>query len=247
VKWRSGFQHRSPKPELMDDFAKGGDQLREALRHLRRLNLIFGASGPAFYGVKRLWNLSGRPNRLTILDVGSGSGDINLRILKWADKQGVKMRVILADVTEEAQEEAEHLFRNDTRVVFVKLDLFNLEGLQADIVTASQFAHHFPSDRLPLIVEQMLAISRIGVVINDIHRHWIPWAAVWITTHFISRNLYIRHDGPLSVAKGFRGSDLRKLAKRLRRSNMIYSWRPLFRYAVIVHKQREAESYEYGI
>jgi 2-polyprenyl-3-methyl-5-hydroxy-6-metoxy-1,4-benzoquinol methylase len=247
MKSRNGFQHRSSKTELMDDFTIGGDQLREALRHLRRLNQIFWASGPTLYGVKRLWNTSGRPDRLTILDVGSGSGDINRRILKWADKQGVMMRVILADVTEEAQAEAGHLFRNDPRVVFVIQDLFNLGELQADIVTASQFVHHFPSERLPSIVEQMLAVSRIGVVINDIHRHWIPWTAVWIATRFISRNRYIRHDGPLSVAKGFRSSDFRNLTKRLGGSNMKYSWRPLFRYAVIVPKQREAGTNECGI
>ncbi len=242
-----GFRHRSPKPELMDDFTQGGAQLQEALRHLRRLNLIFGAKAPVLYGIKRLWKSSGKPTRLTILDVGSGSGDINQRILKWADKQGIKMKVILADVTDEARVEAEHLFRNDSRVQFIQQDLFNLAVQQADIVTASQFVHHFPTEELPSIVEKMLAVSRIGVVINDIHRHWIPWAAVWLVTHFISRNNYIRHDGPLSVAKGFRRSDFRYLAKRLRGVSIIYSWRPLFRYAVIVPKEREAKTNENGI
>ncbi|WP_233566549.1 methyltransferase domain-containing protein [Cohnella endophytica] len=231
----------------MDDFTQGGDKLQEALRHLRRLNRILRANGPALYGVKRLWNRSGRPDRLTILDVGSGSGDINRRILKWADKQGVKMRVILADVTEEARAEAERLFRNDSRVLFVKQDLFDLVSEQADIVTASQFAHHFSKEHMPSIVEQMLKVSRMGVVINDIHRHWIPWVAVWFVTRCISGNRYIRHDGPLSVAKGFRGSDFRSLARRIESSGMTYSWRPLFRYAVIVPKQREAETNENGI
>ncbi|WP_239619221.1 methyltransferase domain-containing protein [Cohnella mopanensis] len=221
----------------MDDFTKGGDQLQEALRHLRRLNWIFGAKGPVLYGVKRLWNRSGRPDRLTILDVGSGSGDINRHLLKWADKQGVKIRIILADVTEEARAEADQLFRNDSRVIFIKQDLFNLEAGQADIVTASQFVHHFPSELLPSIVEKMLLVSRFGVVLNDIHRHCIPWVAVWIATRFLSRNIYIRHDGPLSVAKGFRSADFRHLAKSVNGLSLTYSWRPLFRYSVIVPKQ----------
>ncbi|QMV39851.1 methyltransferase domain-containing protein [Cohnella cholangitidis] len=236
-----GLRHRSSKLEFMDDFTEGGEELREALRHLRRLNAIFGASGPALYGVKRLWQSAGKPDKLTILDVGSGSGDINRRILKWADRQCIRVSVVLADVTEEARAEAERLFRDDPRVLFVKQDWIRLRNFEADIVTASQFAHHFPTEQLPSMMEKMLDASRIGVVLNDIHRHWLPWAAVWIATRFISRNRYIRHDGPLSVAKGFRNADLRNLAGRLGIANIIISWRPLFRYAVVVPKQREAE------
>jgi ubiquinone/menaquinone biosynthesis C-methylase UbiE len=167
----SGFEQRSTKSEWMDDFTTGGAELREALAHLRRLNWIFGASSPAIYGVKRLWKDFGRPGRLTVLDIGSGCGDINRRILRWADKQGVEMRVILTDVTEEAREEAEQLFRDDLRVTFVKQDLFHLPARLADIVTASQFAHHFHPERLPSMLERMMDVSKAGVVINDIHRH----------------------------------------------------------------------------
>jgi len=231
----------------MDDLSAGGEPLREALRHLRRLNRIFGAKGPLLYGIKYLWKHAGRPNDITILDIGSGSGDINLSVLKWADKRGLKLKIVLTDVTEEAREEAERLFRNDSRVEFVRQDLFRPTELRADIVTASQFVHHFPSDQLPSIIDRMLSLSRIGVVINDIHRHWIPWSAVWIATRFVSRNPYIRHDGPLSVARGFRGEDFRHLARQLGNPDMTYRWRPLFRYAVIVPKRREAESDENGI
>ncbi|MFC5527915.1 methyltransferase domain-containing protein [Cohnella yongneupensis] len=223
----------------MDDFSQNGAELQEALIHLRRLNRIFGASGPALYGVKQLWDDAGRPNHLTLLDVGSGSGDINQSILQWAHKLGVKMKVILADVTEEARIESERLFRNDSRVTFVKCNVFDLPACHADIVTASQFAHHFPSEKLPQLTKRMLEISRYGIVINDIHRHWLPWTAVWVFTRLISNNRYIRHDGPLSVAKGFRRIDFRKLAGQLGISTMKISWRPLFRYAVIIPKQQE--------
>ncbi|WP_425456970.1 methyltransferase domain-containing protein [Cohnella terricola] len=231
----------------MDDFSVGGESLLEAFRHLSRLNRIFGAQNPILYGIKYLWKHAGKPKDFTILDIGSGSGDINLSVLKWADKRGVKLKIVLTDVTEEARTEAERLFRTDSRVDFVRQDLFRPTELRADIVTASQFVHHFPSGQLPSIVNRMLSLSRIGVVINDIHRHWIPWTAVWIATRIVSRNPYIRHDGPLSVARGFRGEDFRRLSRQLGNTDMTYRWRPLFRYAVIVPKRREAEFDENGI
>jgi 2-polyprenyl-3-methyl-5-hydroxy-6-metoxy-1,4-benzoquinol methylase len=242
-----GLKRRSPKPELMDDFSSGGEPLGEALRHLRRLNRLFGAGGPIIYGINHLWEKSGRPGSLTVLDVGSGSGDINRQVLKWANRRGVSLTVMLADVTEEAEREAARLFSQEPRVSFIRKDLFELADGAADIVTASQFVHHFSKERLPDVVKRMRSVSRLGVVVGDIHRHWIPWTAVWLATRLLSRNRYIRHDGPLSVAKGFRGADIRELAEQLGAADLTYRWRPLFRYAVIVPKRREAGRHEDGV
>jgi len=58
--------------------------------------------------------------------------------------------------------------------------------------------------------------------------------------HLVSGNRYIRHDGPLSVAKGFKSSDWIRLRQRLQerdiQADLLYSWKPLFRYVAVVHK-----------
>ncbi|WP_218093857.1 methyltransferase domain-containing protein [Paenibacillus solanacearum] len=231
------FGQRDAAQELMDDFTTGGPELRTALRHLRRLNRLFGASAPALYGIRRLWIEADKPRRFSILDVGAGSGDVNARILQWADANGIDLTITLADVTEEACEEARQLFREEPRVRVQRSNVFELAEGCADIVTASQFAHHFDAGELPRVVDSMRRASRLGVVISDIHRHWIPWAAVWVTTRLISSNKYILNDGPLSVAKGFRADDWKRLAEALDCPALFYAWRPLFRYAVVIGKR----------
>ncbi|MFC5451183.1 SAM-dependent methyltransferase [Paenibacillus aestuarii] len=233
------FKQRAIEPEFMDDFNTGGKELREALRHLSRLNWIFGASGPTLYGVKQLWREAGKPKRLSILDVGAGSGDVNQRLLKWADRHQIEITIFLTDITDEACEEARQLFCEDRRVQVFRSDLFDLSEGCADVITGTQFVHHFSANELPKVVDHMLKASRIGVVINDIHRHWIPWAAVWLTTRIISKNRYIRNDGPLSVAKGFRSEDWEYLRRFIGNSGMFYTWRPLFRYAVVMWKSKD--------
>lgn len=225
---------RAKEDELMDDFSMGGAELSEALKHLRRLNKIFAAPGPTRYGVEKLWNEMGRPKALSILDVGAGSGDVNRKLLNWAENNGVELTITLVDMTKEACEEARDLFKGEKRVRVQQADVCELPDASADIVTGSQFIHHFDGDRLVEIVSHMLRASRHGVVINDIHRHSVPYTAVWLTTRLISRNRYIRHDGPLSVAKGFKGSDWKELKEQLNHQSMTYSWKPLFRYAVII-------------
>lgn len=220
----------------MDDFSAGGPELRVALRHLRMLNRIFGASAPTLYGIRRLWMAADKPKRFSILDIGAGSGDVNRNILHWADANRIDLSITLADITEEACEEARLLYRNEPRIRVMRNDLFKLPEGGADVVTGTQFVHHFAAAELPKVAQNMLKASRLGVVINDIHRHWIPWAAVWLTTRIVSNNRYIRNDGPLSVAKGFRSDDWRNLREALGESEMHYAWRPLFRYAVVIKK-----------
>lgn len=220
----------------MDDFSTGGLELREALSHLRVLNRIFGASAPTFHGVRKLWEEAGRPDSFTILDIGAGSGDVNGQILKWADLNGIDLRITLVDITEEACEEARHYFRDEPRIQVLRSNLFDLQEQFADVVTGTQFVHHFAENELNQVIHKMLHVSRLGVVINDIHRHWIPWVAVWITVRLISSNRYIHHDGPLSVAKGFCAEDWKQLRQALELPGMRFSWKPLFRYMVVIGK-----------
>lgn len=227
---------RAEAAELMDDASAGGAELSEALRQLRLLNRLFAAAAPTLYGVKRLWKRAGRPSCLSILDIGAGSGDVNRKLLKWADKRGIGLTVTLVDITEEACAEAGRLFSGEPRVKVQRGDLFALPAEGADIVTGTQFLHHFEKERVPLAVKSMLKASRLGVVINDIHRHWLAWAAVWLATRLLSSNRYIRNDGPLSVAKGFRCKDWRQLRAEPGLEGLQFAWRPLFRYAVILRK-----------
>jgi 2-polyprenyl-3-methyl-5-hydroxy-6-metoxy-1,4-benzoquinol methylase len=233
------LRYRAESAELMDDFTIGGEELHEALRQLRLLNRIFAASAPTLYGIKQLWEKANRPSRLSVLDVGAGSGDVNRRLLRWADEQNIELAITLVDVTEEACEEARLFFQKEPRVQVRQGDLFTLPKDSADIVTATQLLHHFSDEELPDAVASMLKAARLGIVINDIHRHWLAWSAVWLTTRMISSNRYILNDGPLSVAKGFRAEDWKRLGEKLGLTGINCQWRPLFRYSVIVEKQKE--------
>ncbi|MGG2200117.1 methyltransferase domain-containing protein [Paenibacillus validus] len=232
------LRQRTEEPELMDDLSMGGAELREALQHLRVLNRIFAAAAPTLYGVRRLWMEAGQPDRLSILDIGAGSGDVNKHLLRWADANRIDLSVTLVDITEEACEEARLFFHDEPRVRVIRRDLFELPEASADVTTGTQFVHHFAASELPKVVASMCKASRLGVVINDIHRHWLPWAAVWLTARLISNNRYIRKDGPLSVAKGFRAADWKELKHALGVSDMFYAWRPLFRYVVVIGTRR---------
>jgi len=211
-------------------------ELAAAYRRLRTLNRLFAAAAPIRRGVERLWREAGGPPRLTVLDVGAGSGDVNRALLRWAERRRIELSIRLVDVREEACREARRLFRGDDRVEVARGDLFDLPERAADIVTAAQFVHHFGPDELPRVVRRLLDVSRFGAVISDLRRHIVPWAAVWLTARLITRNRCIREDAPLSVARGFRDEDWEKLAAEGGFGRLRYARVTPYRYLVVIPK-----------
>lgn len=228
------LHERSNEPELMDDLTIGGAELTEALRQLRVINRVLGSAGPTIEGVAHFWRRAGRPQQLTILDVGAGSGDVNRALLRWADRHGVTMQIVLVDIHPDTCKTAAAYYRDEPRVMVVCADLLRLALREADIVTAALFTHHFASQELPVVYRAMLHVARLGVVINDLHRHWLAWGAIRLATALLSDNRMIRHDGPLSVRRGFRAADLRALRRAPELGELWFAWRPLFRYLVLV-------------
>lgn len=224
---------RAEVPELMDDLSIGGDELRDALRQLRAINHALGATWPTVEGVARIWRAAGCPASLTVLDVGAGSGDLSKALLPWADARGVDLRIVLVDIHPDTCAAAAAAHRDEPRVLVVCADLLRLGLRPADIVTASLFTHHFSAAELPAVYKAMMGAARLGVVVNDLHRHGLAWAAIWLGTRLLSRNRMIRHDAPLSVRRGFRTDDLRRLRAELGTPGLRFAWRPLFRYLIL--------------
>lgn len=227
-------ERRSEAPELMDDLSLGGAELEGALRQLRVINRSLGAAWPTLEGVVRLWRQAGRPRRLALTDVGAGSGELCRPLLNWARRRGIEMEVTLIDIHPETCAAAERLFAGDRRVRVRCADLRRLEPAGTDIVTASLVLHHFPTSELPSVLSALRRSCRLGVVINDLHRHPVAWSFIRAATALLSRNRMIRHDAPLSVLRGFREHELERLARTPGLEGLTWHWRPLFRYLILL-------------
>ncbi len=218
----------------MDNLAIGGPELEQALAQLRRINGLLGAAWPTLEGVARFWVKAGRPRRLHVLDVGAGSGDNNHVLLRWADRAGIDLLLTLTDLNPETCAAASRYWCGEPRVATRQADLFALDRGCADIVTASMVLHHIPTAELPRALGSMAGAARLGVVVNDLHRHWLAWSFIKGATALLSRNRMIRSDAPLSVARGFTAADFQALRTAPGLEGLRYGWRPLFRFLAVL-------------
>lgn len=206
------LDERLPGPEAMDDLGGiGGDELRSALAALRTINRRLGGLRTTRRALDDLASRVELPPRVDVLDVGGGSGDAAPAILAWGGAQGLDVRVVVLDLHPETAEVAAARLRCDPCVEARCGDLFDVPERSFDVVHAALFLHHFDGDAAGRALAAMARIARCGVVVNDLHRHAVPWTLIRALTLVGSRNRLIRHDAPLSVARAFTDRDWRAL------------------------------------
>src|SRR6185436_5025948 len=121
--------------------------------------------------------------RISVLDLATGSGDIPRAMLKWADRKGVKMEVIGVDRQRPTIEIARR-WNSDGRLKLVQADVFHLpfEAGSFDYVTANMFFHHLSDEEVVEVMRSMARLARRGVIIADLLRHYRAYGWAWLLT-----------------------------------------------------------------
>jgi SAM-dependent methyltransferase len=87
---------RSREKEMMDLPGQPRQLLEEDLRNLRILNRYLGGYRTVLRGLRRLVKEQ-QMRRFSLLDIGTGSGDIPARITDWAQQHGIKTSIVGLD------------------------------------------------------------------------------------------------------------------------------------------------------
>lgn len=205
------FTRRSDEPELMDADDVSSAELRSAFRELALINRYLGGHAATFGALDALTPPDA--TRLRILDVGCGDGETAELIAGWARTRAITAEVIGIDLSPETIRLAKE--RRRPGVSFSRRNLFELPSSETyDIVHAGLMLHHCPGDEAARALTAMHQRSRLGVAINDLHRHPLAYHAIKTLTRVFSRSRLVRHDAPLSVLRGFLKPELEDLCRR---------------------------------
>src|SRR4051812_32818504 len=99
---------RRHQPEMMDAADANAGDLLKSLRYIRTINKLFGYDRLILRHLKRFSARWPAGQTIRLLDVGTGSADIPLRILKWANKRGWKIQVVGIDLHPLIASQAQH-------------------------------------------------------------------------------------------------------------------------------------------
>ena len=227
-------KNRTDKEELMDDFSIGGDLLRDTLDKLENINRWLGGNLMTVRALKKVLKNHPKEQELTIADIGCGHGDILRDVAKFGRKNGYKMKLIGMDANPTAIAYANELSSEFSELSFKTEDIFSeaFKNRKFDVVLATLFLHHFKEAQLTSFLGNTLKQTKIGIVVNDLHRHKLAYYLFMLLSVFIKNNMIIE-DGLTSVLRGFKRNELAHISKKLKVKPQI-SWKWAFRFEWIL-------------
>ncbi len=223
----------------MDDLDCDGEVVDQTLRELDIINRKLGGNFISIQGLKELARLAKNKDEIRLIDIGCGGGDILIYMARWARKNQVNLKLIGIDANPNIIKYAENHCKDYPEISFLALDIFSEEfkALTFDIVHSSLFTHHFKNEDLIRLFANLSKQATTGMIINDLHRHWLAFYSIKLITSLFSKSEMVRNDASISVARGFKRSEMNKILKSSGFNRYSLKWKWAFRWKVVVDFQ----------
>ena len=229
------FDNRSQEAELMDDLNSSGEVIDQTLKELHTINRWLGGDHVTINGLNKLFSGKDFSGEVHILDIGCGGGDILKKICHWARKHSIPIKLTGIDANPNIVEYARSNTRDFPEISYRSLNIFSDEfrNISCDVVTCTLFTHHFTDSELIRLFIQLKKQARLGMVINDLHRHWFAYHSIKILTKWFSRSEMVRNDAAVSVLRSFRKNELEQVMDSCQISEYDLKWYWAFRWQLI--------------
>ncbi|HZW87300.1 MAG TPA: methyltransferase domain-containing protein [Gallionella sp.] len=227
------FSQRSTQAELMDTEPLGFAAFHAYLCDLTLINICTLAYRPTLRWLRLVVGKSQQP--VSVIDIGSGGGDMLRRIWKWAGRHKINVDLVGADLNPWSKQSAEKTTAHGAPIHFETSDIFDFDPeRRADFIISSLFTHHLTDEEVIRFIQWMDAHAVHGWFINDLHRHPVPHFLIKWFTRFFGFNRLVQYDAPLSVARAFVRADWHRLliAADIPMERVRITWYFPFRYGV---------------
>jgi SAM-dependent methyltransferase len=191
--------------ELLDVTADPALQCRSH-RDIALSNRLFGG----LRAVRAEVNAATEPGAsLSLLDVGTGTGDVPRALLRVARQRGLALAAIGVDDRAELVRQA--MAEHGTPGVCADALSLPFADRAFDIVVASQLLHHFATEEAISALRELNRVARRRVVVSDLRRSWVAAGGLWLVSFPLGFHRVSRHDGVVSILRGFDVTELSAL------------------------------------
>ncbi|KJJ38069.1 hypothetical protein MB09_10555 [Aequorivita vladivostokensis] len=229
---------RSEQSEIMDSMDFQGKEMERLLNDLKTVNKWLGGNRITVKGMDYLLRNHPKDRKLTILDIGCGDGELLRKCADYGKRNNFHFECIGIDFNSNILEYAKTQSKNYANIEFRKVDVFLEENLipNCDIAVCTLFLHHFNNKQIEELLMNLVPKVTIGIVINDLHRNRNAFQLFKIVSTFFLKTETARHDGLVSIARGFKKDELNNISIKIPNQKSEINWRWAYRYQWILKK-----------
>ncbi len=203
--WRGAAR----RPELLDDPAADGATVIASLRDVARANRFLGGAAAALRRLDELLRSAAAGATLTLLDVGTGDGDLPRAARARAARAGISLRLLAVERHPAAARNAAR--GGDITLVRADAAALPFASHSVDLVLCSQLLHHYRGAALTAMVAELGRVARVGAVIAELRPSPLAAVGLWLASYPLRFQAVSRRDGVTSVLRGFTAAALRRV------------------------------------
>ena len=190
--------------EILDDPSVDPAIRARSIADVTRSNQLLGGLRAAVHAIHEA--RVGLPKGATLLDVGTGLADIPARAN--ADRSLTTIGVDEASsLLAASRDRVDH-------IICANALALPFRDRSIDIVCCSQLLHHFEFADAERVLREMTRVARHAVVVSDLRRSWLAAGGFWLVSFPLAFHRVTRHDGVVSVFRGFTSAELSTLVER---------------------------------
>lgn len=189
--------------EILDDPSVDPLLRARSIGDVMRSNRLLGGLRAALIELRAARGVVDGP--LTLLDVGTGLADIPQQAAAEARRAGVSLTTIVVD---EAPSLVAAVRDRVAHAVCAGALALPFADRSIDVVMCSQLLHHFDEPGARRLIREMNRVARRAVIVSDLRRSWVAAAGFWLVSFPLGFHRITRHDGVLSVLRGFTPAEL---------------------------------------
>lgn len=228
------FKNRSSELEMLDAENISRELLFQNLKELEFINAYLGGHRISLIGLRKILRAGTKVNHL--IDIGCGGSDSLKAIGKWTQKNNMNTTLTGIDLKADCIEYSLKNCEAFNNIKFACDDFRNVfdSATNIDIVHAALFCHHFNEEHLISFIK---LCDKNGAIflINDLERNPIAYYAIKILTFFFSKSVLVKNDAPLSVKRGFKKVEWKKIIESagIKKYSIQNYW--AFRHLIIIY------------